>query len=316
MPVLALVAMAAATAPVAIEVGADPADAACPTRAGVVQALALRLGASPGANRTPAWRLRYKVGASPGAPGEWDVAIALVTPSGQPTLRRQLRIGTADCGPGAEAVAVVVEEYFRGVGWTRGQPLPAGTPQAQTTEVHAQPAVVPPLRSAPGPGLVLAVGVAGGIDDGTWARPRLSARVRLLGPVHLGVAADLPPRRRTEPVGGGDARLSSWPLGLSIPLVYRRPRLELEAGPALAVTLDFAQSRGITRAASQSRTTLAIGAGAGIAVPLAARWRLQAGIAGHRAVLGSDLVVNQTTVVLAIPRCTGLVFIAVGWEIF
>jgi hypothetical protein len=307
--VVPLVALAAGAAQVAIEVGAEPADADCPTRASVSQALEQRLG--DGAGRTP-WRLRYQV--VPDVAGEREVEVALLSPAGQPALRRQLRVASADCALGAEAVAIVVEEYFRGVGWSRGQPLPPATPVAPPAVVAAPAARLPAPQG--GPRLVLAAGAAGGIDTSAWARPRISARVRLFGPVHLGVASELPGRSRTQPVGAGEARLSSWPVSLSVPLVYRWPRLELEAGPEVALTLDFASSRAVSRPASQQRTTLAIGAGVALAVPLAGRWRVLAGLAGHRGVLGSELVFNQTSVVLPIPRWRGLVHVGVGREIF
>jgi hypothetical protein len=198
------------------------------------------------------------------------------------------------------------------VGCSRAHPLPPATPAAPPAVAAA-----PQAASVPGgPRLVLAAGVAGGVDASAWARPRISARVRLVGPVHLGVASELPGRSRTQPAGAGEARLSSWPVSLSVPLVRRWPRLELEAGPEVVVTLDFAESRAVSRPASQQRTTLAIGAGVALAIPLTGRWRLLAGLAGHRGVLGSELVFNDTSVVLPIPRWRGLVHVGVGREIF
>src|SRR5688572_10294976 len=110
MSLLLLVALATGTAQVAVEVESVPADAECPTRAGVSRALEQRVGA--GTDRGPSWRLTYRVAAA--AEGEREVELVLLAPSGQPALRRQLRVGSADCAPGAEAVAILVEEYFHG----------------------------------------------------------------------------------------------------------------------------------------------------------------------------------------------------------
>jgi hypothetical protein len=298
--------LASAAAAPAIDLVADPPEPDCPRRERVLQALELRLGDTPQATARP-WRLSYAVTAPSAAPGQRDIRIALAPPAGEPRLRRALRIGVDDCAAGAEAVAVVVEEYFRGVGWTRGQALPSPAIAASAP---------PPIAARSAPRLLLVAGAAGGYDRSGWLRARLGARVRVAGPLHVALTADLPGRSRTEPAGGGEARLSSWPGTLALPLVLRRSPLELEAGPELGAALERAETREVSRGAAQSRTTLAIGLGAGAALQLAPRWRLVVGVSGQRAVLGSEFVFNQSTQVLAIPRWRVLAHVALGWEFF
>lgn len=278
----------------------------CPQTAAVDRALAGARGPrSPGAQpQQPGPGDVWTLAVEPAAGAQ--VRVSLRDPAGA-TVSRVLAAQPPGCESTAEAIAIVVERYFRDIAWTPpearrtvapGSPSTSSTttPPATAIAVVANTAPPPRLFSDP-PRFALGAGPAFWTRTGTLA-VGLDARLRVAGPVLVGLGVLLPPFRSDEnlPTAAGQpqARAHIW----GIPILARaavagtRGRFGGTAGIEALVTVEQGESQGIASPARESRTVMATGVAVGGSVALGARARIAADLAGYRAALGRSFQVG------------------------
>ena len=315
---------AAAAVPAIAVIAARPG--ACPDAPSVERSLA-RLSAG-GAAAPTGWTLALEPGEPAPAPsGAPPLRVVLRDPAGAPALERALPPGAASCEAAAEAVALIVERYFREVAWTAGTPAPApleierAAPPPRTSAAvapGAEPAA--PSSPPPTPRLALSAGTA------LWSRQPaplaiVEARARVGRRVSVALAAVAPPARRTEALPrGGDVRLEAWPLLVRAAGHAGGGDVTWRAGLDGLVTFERGEApAALADAAPKRRTVLALGASAGAEVAIAPRWRLVVEAAGYRSVLGRSFVVNgaagEEARVLEPPALQVIVAARLGWVV-
>lgn len=302
------------------ETGAAPAisvevapTSACPSAAQIESALGARVGA-PRRSADGAWVVRLASRPEQGAAG--SRRLELRDPAGRTALVRDVPPDDGACEPAADVVALVVERYFRGIGWTANAPLPDAPPAAV--------AVGAPARTAPpGPGrLALAGGVAilAGRDR-TVAFP-IAAIVRPRPWLDLAVATALPEGERTEMLtsGGGTARLAAWPWRVSAQVAIDRGRFRAGLGPDLLLSFETGRTEQIAVQGGDSRVAVGTGAAGHVSIEilrlLSRPLSLGLGAALHHTLLASPFVVeNRAGEVLAPSPWQGLLALDVAWAL-
>jgi hypothetical protein len=218
--------------------------------------------------------------------------------AGQSLLSRDLPLASTDCGAAADAIALIVDRYFRALAWA--PPTPAVAPAAPAagdalgvTSTAAPVDTVNDGRRALAPRLVLGAGPA------VWTRTSsvgvaVGGRVRVRGPLYVGLAALVPPFHATAGLsaGGGRAETSGVPLLPSIGAERSFGRWTVTAAAAGLVTIEKGQSQSIAAPATAWRAVLAAGLGAGGAYRLTERLRVALDVGGYRTVLGRSFVVS------------------------
>jgi hypothetical protein len=182
-------------------------DALCPDLPALRRAVEARLGVvSVEGDR--GWTARTTMGHAPGQEARDFVRLELFDPSGDRKLERDLPLEGESCATMAQIVALVLERYFRGVGWTAGALLPGSAPvetaDAPTVASTAPPPPVAPPPPPPGSGLALrlAGGMGGGIAPAALATAgEVGVRFGLARKVALEISAMLPPRTQTTAPG-------------------------------------------------------------------------------------------------------------------
>lgn len=97
----------------------------------------------------------------------------------------------------------------------------------------------------------------------------------LVGPLGLRVGGLLLPMHDQQPAGNaGSASLTQVALLGALTWTGRVQGFQLEAGPALGVSLDSARTENLSAPSAGRRTAVGAGVLAGIALPLAAGWRI------------------------------------------
>jgi hypothetical protein len=243
----------------------------CPQVADVQVALRARLTPSAG----PAWSLAYAE-----TPGR--LSVVLRAPDGGVRLTRTIDLG-GSCAEAAEALAVMVARYFEELGWAAPARLPPPPGPGPPRLILAGPAP---------PRLILAAGPAGWAHAGWRLRGEADARLRLVGPLWLGLGALLPGMSRTETLGPGRAALQGWGFRAS-PLLslVAAPRWRVGGGPEVLLTLESARSEGIAVPASDSRVGVGLGLGTHASFSFTARWQGRLEAAVHRT-FGSEFSVR------------------------
>ena len=143
---LAAVALRAAAASAALPaIAVEAPGVACPSAQAVRAALA-RLGAAPGGEATPAFRLGVER-------AEAGARVQLRDLAGRALLERQLPATAPDCAQAAQAIALIVERHFRALEWSPAVDA-ASTPAPASPGVtsSAPPTTPPPLAAAPAVG--------------------------------------------------------------------------------------------------------------------------------------------------------------------
>jgi hypothetical protein len=240
-------------------------DALCPDLPALRRAVEARLGVvSVEGDR--GWTARTTMGHAPGQEARDFVRLELFDPSGDRKLERDLPLEGESCATMAQLVAMVLERYFRGVGWTAGALLPGSAP----VETAVAPAVVStapsppprPLLPAPRPGAGLALRLAGGMGGGIAPADRAAAvsaglRFGFARNVALGISVMLPPR--TQATAPGDlpaAHAHAVPVRIGV---------DSAIGGALSAAIGPEVLLSIERAArddgSARNTRLVVGAG-------------------------------------------------------
>jgi hypothetical protein len=264
---------------------------ACPDRVMVERALERR-----GPPARPGWRVQLD-----GA-GEGTLRLILRQPAGEAALERELHRQGTGCESAADAVAVVVERYFRELDWS--------APPAPATVVAAPPS--PPRRENLARALLL---LGPMVRDGSLAAA-LELRLRVAGPLHVGLGGALPAATTSEALPGGEARLSRWPFLLRALGETRGNRWALSGGLDGVIGFERGTTRGIAQPSSRTRWTVAAGAVAGVAWLPAPRLRVAAEVGLDRLLAGNDFQVEGYGRVLAPPPWQGMAALRLGWALW
>ena len=282
--VVAQAVLAAEPTPVAVRITSDVAE--FPSSVQVQSALRQVLG--DGDRSAGGWVLSY--GRDPSAPeAERDdsVLLELIDPSGVRLAVRRIPAAPGDCGAIASAMAAVVERSLRTLGWTKGEPLPEAARRPSAPEPST------PTARKRGPRLVLGLGPSFGTSSRAGINLLLEARLRVAGPVCLRLGSGLFSGSDSQNVGSsGKASLTTRYFTAAPLAAFAFGSLELAAGPILLLSFDHASTQGLAQGGSGDREVLAAGLGLGVAVRLAARWRVSLGLEGYRVALGADYFVQ------------------------
>ncbi|MEA2698206.1 MAG: hypothetical protein QOI66_2477 [Myxococcales bacterium] len=273
----------------------NPAGTQCPSTALVNRAVSQHLGEG-GAG----WRIAYR------AKGD-AIQLELGDPRGGLALQRDVIGGAGDCQALADAMALIVDRFFAGLGWSAGRPLPVSDP----TTVRA---AAPPPVTAEAPLMLAVEGGAGlwtrrqnvgtGVFGVRVARRAVEAALHLLGPGT---------QTRQDLSSGGQAVVSTWGLALSTALGGQLGPLRLHGGPVAIVSREWAHSQNIAVTADNAGTTLAAGLAAGGHLALSPHWRLAVEGWGSRTVAGDRFVIAGVGAVLGAPRFQATAFAALAY---
>ncbi len=249
-----------------LRVDTDTPDALCPEIGLTRQAVRDRLGTVE-VEGGPGWRARYAIVHAPGGKRGDVIRLVLVDPAGTVKLERDLPISDESCATLAQAIALVLERFFRELGQsTPSERTPTTAEQARRSE----PAPAPPPRSEapvtedqPGEAFEVAMGVGwealpsgfvGSFGVGLCFRPW---RIRL--------RAAWPATSKTEAVGPGQATLDEWPVRLSLERILGRGAWNLSIGPELFVGFDRATTARLESARVGWGASFGTGAALGLA---------------------------------------------------
>jgi hypothetical protein len=286
-PLVSLPAVRVATAP----------DLDCPNAAGVERVLAATRGPAvpPQENGDGPWTLfMERLGA--------EVRITLREPGGAPVLSRLLTAPPPRCESTSAAIGIVVERYFRSLAW-----LPEGERTAGTSPAPARAAETPPttavmtaLQPQPRPRFFAnPPRFVAGIGPALWTRGGaamlLDTRLRIAGPVVVGIGTLLPPFRiegKLPQTAIGQAHTSGVPVLARIAVAGAHGRWGGTLGIETLLTFEKGQSEAIASPASAWRTVLAAGLTVGGSVALGTTFRVSADAAAYRTVLGRSFEID------------------------
>lgn len=262
----------------------------CPDASAIARALQTHEVIAP----APGWQARLELASARIAPASGPVLrLHLVRPDGSTALDRPLNgllpASGGDCEAAADAIALILERRLRVLTWSSAGRAPEAP--AETASVHATstPAAAMPPPSPRGPALTLLAGPSWASDGARALSPSVEIRVRLRGPLHLGLAV-LPLGTTADQAlpGGGRARLQVWPLALRAlaePTTGTwRPLAGLDAG----VRIERGESTDIAQPAVRWRPVLLAGGSLGLAWVPHPRWRIAAEAVLSRLVMGRD----------------------------
>jgi hypothetical protein len=327
----------AAESSVDLSVETGSPDALCPDLAATRRAVHDRIGqlALEGEQR---WVARYTIGHAPSGGGDY---VQLVLKDGTETVRleRRLPLAGESCDTVVQAIALVLERYFRELQAPSAQPEPEVTVddrpvvvQPATQSATQQPQrlegallvrpLAPPLQIAAKGGFAVGpnTGVLG-LELGLWFASWFQASLepQLLVPPVAETVRDQTGR------GRGTARLLEVPLRATVGLGVRSAKLGLHLGPALRLSIRRAETQGLQLAegastrsgdASAVGVTTAVGAVAGATWWFSAVWGLTASLAVDAKVSETRFQVNAasgTQTVLASPSAEAQLLLGIAF---
>jgi hypothetical protein len=287
---------------------ADAPAPDCPSAVEVAEAVGRRMPVSP--VEGDAWSLHYGWDASSPTAA---VSFRLMTPTGARALERRFPLLERECLAAAATMAVIVERYFRELGWTGGAPLPhVKVPERERP--RAPPTVPPPSER-----LRLSLGAALRVAGSADVAATVGARVRALGPVYFGLAISVPPPRDSQALSqGGRVEADDWQSRLSSWAVGEKGPLEWGGGVELLAGLQAAGSSGITEPAHRRRALLALGVGGGPCYHLGPKWRVALELGAARRLPATTFTVTEDGVdheVLAPSPWTFLAGLSLGYAL-
>jgi hypothetical protein len=296
-----------------LAVETESPDALCPDLATTRDAIHHRLGTLALAGEQRGWTARYTVGHAPGEQGDF-VRLELLDPAGARRLLRDLPRQGESCATLSQAIALVVERYFRelapedaaNVG-SRPVPVPVSVPVSVPVPVAAAPAdpLTPRLALGVGFGAASAQpGAVAGVQLGAWLTGDLHLELTLL--------ADL--GAHDEQLGAAELELRSYPAELGLGFGRRGHAWDFFAGPELRWTLESARGSALRELDSGPGAELSAGVGGGLS------WWSR-GAFGVTARASLDYAVASTTFrvatatgsepVLKLPKVQGLLTLGV-----
>jgi hypothetical protein len=329
----------AAESSVDLSVETGSPDALCPDLSATRRAVHDRIGqlALEGEQR---WVARYTIGHAPSGGGDY---VQLVLKDGTETVRleRRLPLAGESCDTVVQAIALVLERYFRELQAPSAQPepevavddrpvavqpasqSPAQPPERIEAALLVRP-LAPPLQIAAKGGFAAGpnTGVVG-VELGLWFARWFQASLepQLLVPQIAETVRDQTGLDR------GTAQLLEVPLRATVGLGIRSAKLGVHVGPALRVSIRRAETRGLqltegagTRSGDASAVglTTAVGATAGATWWLSAVWGLTASLAVDAKVSETRFRVNAGSgaqTVLASPSAEAQLLVGVAFGV-
>jgi hypothetical protein len=298
-----------------IVVETDSPDAHCPDLHQTRAAVSARLGAI----RSQGFRARYTiVHAAAEIPHDF-VLLELLSPEGEVRLRRELPIDES-CAAVADAIALVLDQYFRALITSEEEPLetnaPAqgdNTPRAEVESAVAPPAPRAPTRPSFRPSFVAMLETAA-VSFPTSAAAGLRIEALFAPSWHAGLELSMPFSARVEALPrGGEARARSIGLdahlGWGPELGAMRPFI----GPMLFALVEWGYTTSPLASSVEYRYLAGAGAELGMTVRLSDRWRTVGFASGGRLLAQSAEFMVQNDEVLRAPSWLGKVGIGVAY---
>jgi len=281
-------------------------DALCPDLTRTREAVAARLGTLDVAEA--GWVATYTIGHAPDA-GRGDfVRLELRDSQGRVRLERDLPLEPGGCAAMAQAVAVVLDRYFRALAEAASPAddaaTPGDAPPPESREHGETPAeATPPVAAAGALGVAATTpddedGAASALPDPRYELGLLAgaalelpsgvAELLLTAPVaplvRVGATVSAPFRAEYESLGSGRVRGWSVPLRIWAGVGRSSGGFWAYGGPELLVALEGGRGTGLAVERSAGRVV----PGAGVALELGYRLTPRVGL-GMRAALDANL---------------------------
>jgi len=133
------------------------------------------------------------------------------------------------------------------------------------------------------------------VADNTRAAATVGGRLRLIGPLHLGLSIFAPPPSGTQTLSpSGHVQTRDWQARVFTWAVHPGLRVEWGAGLDTLVGLQTASSSGISNPANKSRALVALGVGGGACYHWGQRWLIGVELAVYRTVPTTTLYVTES----------------------
>jgi hypothetical protein len=263
-----------------ITVETDSPDAHCPNLHQTREAVSARLGAVQGNG----WHARYTIVHARGDVPRDFVLLELGAPDGKVRLRRELPIGES-CAAVAEAIALVLDQYFRALfapdeaeGEKSQLPAPppleasvAATPKRSDSagKAESRTAAVPPS-----PPSWLATLEVSAISFPATVAAGLRLQALLSPSWHAGLEVAAPLGERSEELpAGGEAKARSLELNLHAGVGPELGAVRPYVGPTLFALLERGYTTSPLVSSTQYRVLGGAGGELGIHVRAGERWR-------------------------------------------
>jgi hypothetical protein len=259
------------------QIDTDTPDSLCPELSMTRDAVQKRLGKLE-VEGGGIWRGHYGVVRDPSGRHGDTVRLVIVDPNGKEQASRDFSIRGESCATLAQAIALVVEGFFRDLGQSpSAEPSevapPVVAPPTQPTAPTAPTRLAPPDNASPKTQKKPVKSAALGVDVGSGYQSApaslavfwgLFVAVKSSWQFDLRVA--LPTSRVSLPFRSGSAELLAVPLRLSA--VYSAALvgdLRAFAGPEFLTSFEFASTEGVSGGQSGWRASFGAGARAGAA---------------------------------------------------
>jgi len=289
--------MSTSVQPAEFHIETDTPDALCPELQLTRDAVTKRLGRLE-VDGGGTWQGRYSTVHDPAGRHGDSVRLVITDPFGKEQLTRDLPMHGESCATMAQAIALVVDSFFRDFGqssFREGKPAneAAAPPTAPTREVKAEETPVQPSRIPP----IVGVALGGGYESVPSSAAIGFGGFASLGPhFHLDLRAAVPTARVNQVYGAATAKLFVLPLRLSI--AYFAPltaKLQLFLGPEFLTSLEQGSGTGVANGHSGWRESFGLGGRTGAVVWLGPGLALAANLSldGVLAQTRQFLVVTQ-----------------------
>jgi hypothetical protein len=290
----------------ALVVQTDAPDAMCPDLTQTREAVAKRLGTLAVDNS--GWVVHYTIGHSPDVRTGDFVRLELWDPQGTRRLERDLPLRSGSCSTMAQAIAVVVDRFFRSLAQQEsslseaapaekanadasrtadeGHPLrplePADSPREGERELE-RPSSAPQRAFVPAPASEPVSGVNLGVL-GSYLVESFGVQVTLEAPlgnrIHLGFSTVVPFNGPSKTVEGRSISLRSYPQRVWLAVGNSSSRYWFDAGPELFTVIERADGGDLIGGQSATRVIPGLGVSLGGGARLTARvgFGLRAGV--------------------------------------
>lgn len=281
-----------------LAVETDSPDALCPDLHQTRAAVNARLGAIG----RRGFRARYTIVHEQGDIPRDFVLLELFSPEGEVRVRRELPIGTS-CAAVADAIALVLDEYFRAL-VTHEDAQPTRPPEQRHAASTPPASPAPPPASSGAPRSATQHRELDPVEDGTHESPwllalelaavslpsGLAAGMRLQAPLpsdgHWALELSVPLRDRVEHLpAGGDARARAFEGHAQLGWGPRLGSVRPYAGPTVFALLERARTTQPLASRTQYRVLAGAGVELGVFLGLSGPWVAGAFASGGRILL-------------------------------
>jgi hypothetical protein len=296
-----------------IVVETDSPDAHCPDLHQTRDAVSARLGTIQGQG----YGARYTIVHAPGEVARDFVRLELSSPDGGTLLRRELPIGES-CGAVAEAIALVLDQYFRALITDDTEQEGIRTATSNEGSRRVDGATTPARRRAFSQEtsrptwLAMLEMAAVSTSSGFAAGARFQS---LFSPVwHGGLELVVPFSDRIETLAdGGEARARSVELGIHLGFGPELGAFRLYLGPTLFALLERGKTTFPLESSTRYRLLGGAGGELGLDVRLGEHWRTVAFVSGGGIFAQSAAFVVDGNEVLRSTGWTGKTGLAVAY---